>query len=144
MLVPFALNPDERAMDDADLDAHGDPVAVLGDPECQPFDNLQEPQQTAAEVAPHAAPLGAATCAWHDAAFAQASAAGTEEDSVRIWAGRMFEEGNGMEVGGALWPALWRRFSNDQCATWIMFDRHSAERFVEWVESGLDPQKAWS
>ena len=44
---------------------------------------------------------------------------------------------------------LWSRFSQDQCATWMSTmppseNTVTADRFAEWVYSGMDPEEAWS
>jgi hypothetical protein len=53
----------------------------------------------------------------------------------------------GYVANGALAAKLWRRFSQDQCATWMNF-RNSGEneisRFIEWIDSDMDNDTAWS
>lgn len=50
----------------------------------------------------------------------------------------------GYVCNGALAEKLWSRFSQDQCATWILIDEESIERFVAWICSGLERNEAWA
>ncbi len=38
---------------------------------------------------------------------------------------------------------LWQEFSEVQCASWIVIDRCSIERFSEWLKTGINDD-AWS
>lgn len=38
---------------------------------------------------------------------------------------------------------LWEEFSEIQCASWIIMDKFSIDRFSEWLKTG-DDNDAWS
>jgi hypothetical protein len=53
----------------------------------------------------------------------------------------------GYVANGAIAAKLWSRFSQDQCATWINFsdsNENEISRFIEWLNSDMDSDMAWS
>ena len=50
----------------------------------------------------------------------------------------------GYECNAKLAVILWRRFSNDQAGSWLMIDPESRDRFIGWMESGMERDEAWS
>ena len=50
----------------------------------------------------------------------------------------------GYECNAKLAVILWRRFSNDQAGNWLVIAPPELERFIDWIESGMERDEAWS
>ena len=50
----------------------------------------------------------------------------------------------GYECNAKLAVILWRRFSNYQAASWLIWEPWSVDLFIGWIESGMKRDEAWS
>ena len=50
----------------------------------------------------------------------------------------------GYDCNAKLAVILWRRFSNDQAASWLIWEPWSVDLFIGWIESGIGKNEAWS